>query len=394
VDLLPIVRDALRWASDAGAPAGGGVSWPAGDSLYEGTAGVLLGLAAARLAGVEDFDAVGHRAAGRLRALIAEPPADPGLYVGYAGYGAALRCWSAATGDPGYAADAERAAATLAALPAGEWTDIIGGDAGVLLYLLAYDRPETKVVADRLLAAARPVGAGLEWLARADFEYVMPNFSHGGAGIGYALARAAEVTGRGELLDAAVAAANRVVELGAREDGTLLAPTAVPTRRPDFPVSYGWCHGPTGTVRLFSQLHLMQPDAGWQRWVAASRRAARDSGLPARKYPGFWDNVAQCCGTAGVGEMALDAYQETGDADWLGWADELAADVVSRAERDAAGTRWHNIEFREDEPELPAEPGWMQGAAGIAGWLARLHLVHRAGRAAPRLDLPDRPSLG
>jgi len=26
-------------------------------------------------------------------------------------------------------------------------------------------------------------------------------------------------------------------------------------------------------------------------------------------------------------------------------------------------------------PQLPPEPGFMQGAAGIAGWLARLHAL-------------------
>ena len=37
-----------------------------------------------------------------------------------------------------------------------------------------------------------------------------------------------------------------------------------------------------------------------------------------RLYAGFWDNLGQCCGTAGVGEMALDKYQQTGDKRWLG----------------------------------------------------------------------------
>jgi hypothetical protein len=38
----------------------------------------------------------------------------------------------------------------------------------------------------------------------------------------------------------------------------------------------------------------------------------------------------------------------------------------------AVGVAWSNTEHTATPPELPPEPGFMQGAAGIAGWLARL----------------------
>jgi hypothetical protein len=52
--------------------------------------------------------------------------------------------------------------------------------------------------------------------------------------------------------------------------------------------------------------------------------------IPERQYPGFWDNIGQCCGTAGVGELALDRYQATGDEQWLTWSDALAEDIMKR----------------------------------------------------------------
>src|SRR5579863_8214828 len=71
-------RDALRWVASQSVPAEGGLAWlrpnwperrPA-DDLYEGTAGVLVGLAEARLTGITEFDDVAQAAAGRLKWLV------------------------------------------------------------------------------------------------------------------------------------------------------------------------------------------------------------------------------------------------------------------------------------------------------------------------------------
>ena len=123
----------------------------------------------------------------------------------------------------------------------------------------------------------------------------------------------------------------------------------------------------------------------------AGRRAVRESGLPARLYPGFWDNLGQCCGTAGVGELALDRYQQAGDERWLAWAETLARDVLERSIADEAGVRWSHTEHRARPPELEPAVGWMQGAAGIAGWLLRLARLRRDGPSTPRIWWPDRP---
>ena len=40
------------------------------------------------------------------------------------------------------------------------------------------------------------------------------------------------------------------------------------------------------------------------------------------------------------------------------------------------GVTWSNTEHTRTPPELPPEPGFMQGTAGIAAWLARLHALH------------------
>jgi len=104
-------------------------------------------------------------------------------------------------------------------------------------------------------------------------------------------------------------------------------------------------------------------------------------------------SFARCCGTAGVGQLLLDRYQATGDTALLDWAGLLAADVAGRAVSTPHGLTWSNTEYTGTPPELPPEPGFMQGAAGIAGWLARLHALrthalHTRSDAAPVLARP------
>ena len=76
-------------------------------------------------------------------------------------------------------------------------------------------------------------------------------------------------------------------------------------------------------------------------------------------------------------EMLLDAARTMGDA------------LVERAIRDHGGAYWRFLEHRQDPPLLPPGTSWMQGAAGIAGYLLRLARVVQDGRSAPVVDSPD-----
>jgi lantibiotic modifying enzyme len=215
----------------------------------------------------------------------------------------------------------------------------------------------------------------------ANWEYIMPGFSHGTAGAAYALAAAGRALHRRDLVDVATRGAEAILAAGDRPGGWAV-PLAIPPRpgRPE--VNYGWCHGPAGTARLFVLLDEIDPQPRWQHAIDACLGTLRDSRLPARLYPGYWDNLARCCGTAGVGQFLLDRYQATGDTALLDWAGALAADVAARALTTPPGVSWSNTEHTRTPPELAPEPGFMQGAAGIAGWLSRLHAL-RARPASP-----------
>ena len=393
VEWADTARRAFDWIASVAVDVDGGVGWLEGgvpeDDLYSGTAGVLLGCAEAAAAGL-DTARVSAGARARLLHLAHYGPdvaamSDDGLFTGWAGVVVALRAWSRATGDDAAGSAAARVTSQIAGrivrMPASRspYTDVISGDAGILLALLADDSgtavQAAHILAGRLVDAAEPGPDGLHWRMAADREHLLPGFSHGTAGVAYALAAASRRLNRRELVDVATRGACALVAIG-QHSGGWAVPHAIPPRPGASSVSYGWCHGPAGTVRLFVLLNEIDPQPRWQNAIDACLQALRDSRLPIRLYPGYWDNLARCCGTAGVGQLLLDRYQAAGDTAWRDWADTLAADVAGRALSTSHGITWSNTEHTRTPPELPPEPGFMQGTAGIAGWLARLHALH------------------
>jgi lantibiotic modifying enzyme len=390
MDVTSVAAEAFNWVDSVGVDTGIGRGWCEGatlsDDLYVGTAGVLLGCAEGVVAGL-DLARIAAGARDRLIGLSGEPINaildGDGLFTGWSGVGVALRAWSRAVEDDESAHAAALIAATVSQRvrhgvgDAPRYRDVIEGDAGILLASVddgsAPAVAAAHVLADRLLRAGELTGAGEQWRMVDGDTHVMPGFSHGTAGVAFALACAAGPLGRADLLAAAIRGAEELIALsGSADGGGWAVPLIIPAQAHRPSVSFGWCHGPTGVVRLFALLDAIDPQPRWRAAIAACVQALRDSRLPERLYPGYWDNLGRCCGTAGVGQLLLDRFLATGDSELLDQARTLAADVMARRIHPGGVVAWSNTEHTAKVPELPPEPGFMQGAAGIAPWLARL----------------------
>jgi hypothetical protein len=257
--------------------------------------------------------------------------------------------------------------------------------------------------AEILLAEAEPTDAGTNWMFvprrfMADLpverqQREMPNWSHGLSGIAAALAVAGSELARADLVEAARSGAEHLVTLGDTDGGGFVEPHVIPPQPDMDEVTYTWCHGPTGTSLLFTALERAGVDevAGETpvQWQRRCLHSIRTSGVPERLWPGFWDNDGRCCGTAGVGDVFLDAWQRLGVHDDLDFARTLGDALVARAVLDGERACWRFTEHRNADPLLPPGVGWMQGTAGIAAYLLRLARVLREGRTTPavaRLD--------
>ncbi len=291
------------------------------------------------------------------------------------------------------------------ATPGGRCNDATLGTAGVLMgavWALRHDVPGAAELARRavdVLLAEQEVREGLPYWPFVPRRFlliedvVMPNWSHGQAGIAAALAAAGMALDRPELVDLATAGTQHLLTLADTGDGGLRLPRRIPGQSDLDTFTSSWCHGPTGTSLLFTAL-----DRAGVTTVGGSTPAElelaclhslRVSGIPARLRPGFWDNDGRCCGTAGVGEVVLGSWQRHGRDDDLTFAVVLGDALVDRAIEDGEHAYWRFVEHRNADPLLPPGPGWMQGAAGIAAYLFRLARVLEQGRGADAVARMD-----
>ena len=290
-------------------------------------------------------------------------------------------------------------------VPGGTINDVTLGTGAVLLgalwalrHQVAGARDLAERAADVLLTEAEEAADGLDWpfvprrfWAEPD-RPPMPNFSHGLAGIAAALAVAGAELDRPDLVEAAQRGAAHYVGLADTSDGGCRVPRQIPPID-EFDDVNGWCHGPTGSSLLFPALaRAGVPDVAGRpvtEWRHRCLQSVRTSGIPERLRPGFWDNDGRCCGTAGVVDVVLDAWQDGGPDEELDFALHLCDVLVERADHDADHASWRFIEHRNEQPLLPPGVGWMQGAAGIAAVLLRASRVVELGREAPAVRRMD-----
>jgi lantibiotic modifying enzyme len=281
-------------------------------------------------------------------------------------------------------------------------TDLIQGTAGVVLAAVWAGGEHVKSIAatggEALLHAADQTGDGLDWAMVPGSPSRAPNYSHGTAGVATALAIAGAALGRADFAAAAGRGDEHLLAVGSLDHSGFIVPHTLPYSTRDVePVTYNWCHGPAGTSQLFAALALAGVEEVAGHPVTWLRQRCLDailaSGVPRRIRPGFWDNDGRCCGTAGVGDVLLDAAQDRGDQAQAGrllnGARTMADALAGRAIRDQAGACWRFTEHRRDPPLLLPGTSWMQGAAGIAAFLLRMARVIEDGLSAPVVDRPD-----
>ena len=415
---LDVALKAARWIRTARIETPNGITWPADPAkpasvatdLYNGMPGVVL-------FHLELYHATGDRAwldearAGASE-LAAQLPAidvtgDAGLYTGLAGAGFVLEETHKASGDGRFRDAATRAVGMIQAHAqkrgaGAAWTgesatnDIISGSAGIGLFLLWADRQfkdpasrSTAVAAGRaLLEQGAPANGGLKWAVSPSVKNLYPNFSHGTAGVSYFLATLYQATGDRAFLDAALSGAAYLRAVANTDGNGFKVFHHEPGGEELFYLS--WCHGPAGLSRLFYRLADVTHD---DQWLDLTRRAARatiDSGVPEQRTPGFWNNISQCCGNAGVGEYFLWLNRIMPDPSYADMTRRVSADTLKRATVAGDGLKWVQAENRVQPDVVVAQTGFMQGAAGVGTLFLHLDAAEQSSRERP-IVWPDAP---
>jgi lantibiotic modifying enzyme len=333
-----------------------------------------------------------------------------GLYSGLPGIGFALNEAYIATRDPRYHEAALQCVVALhrlarSAQTGSTWNgrhDILSGGAGSGLFLLyAEDKlnqdPSAKLAAqtgDWLLAESIPESGGLTWTVGSDMNIILPNFSHGAAGIGSFFARLYMSSKRQEYLDGAIGAAAYLSAIASRDDDGFLVPYGIPNVGFTRPFDVGWAHGPSGTARLFESLWQATGDSMYLEIVFACANSVIKSGLPdsaSDAFAGIPFGQDMRFGAAGSAMFLLDLHDAHGGTSYREFARTLAEDILADAVRDSLGTRWLTPRFEfMPHPREPAEfTDYFYGAAGYGLLLLRLDATEE-GRGW-KTGFPDNP---
>lgn len=412
---LAMVHSTAQWLAATAVPSKDGTIWPAdprdpkstNTTLYAGTPGpILFFLEAYRYTGSKsDLQQARKGADALLASISSASKEETGLYEGIAGTGFTLGEAYLVTKDPKYRAGALRCVQLLksAAKPAGkgmQWsdtTDIIAGNSGTGLFLLWADKNLHAVGAralaiqagERLLEVAKPTpDGGLKWMMDPRFPREMPNFSHGTAGVAYFLATLYQETHQKEFLDASLAGAHYLLSIADKDRAICMIYHDNERKNLYY---LGWCHGPSGTARLFYRLYQITHDQTWLDWMKKSAEAIVASGGPEKVVvPGEWDNVSMCCGVASQAEFFLNMYSVTHDRRYLDLSKQASDRLLSLATSDGKGARWVQVENRIQPDVAVAQTGYMQGASGIGMWLLHLH-AELSGEHKPAITFPDNP---
>jgi type 2 lantibiotic biosynthesis protein LanM len=271
-------------------------------------------------------------------------------------------------GQPGLFAEAEAIVERLPELIAcDEQLDIIDGAAGCLGSLLSLYRcaPSERTLAtavqcgEQLIARAQSMEHGIGWVSP-----IMPRplagFSHGAAGMAWALLELSTVTGAERFRKAALAAITYERSLFVPEAGNWLdlreheaVKQAGEGNQRTFMTA--WCHGAPGIglARLHSLPHLDD----------AAIRAEIDAALQTTLARGFGLNHALCHGDLGNLELLVQASEKLEDGQWDAQVRRLAAMILDSISRHG---------WLCGIPCGVESPGLMTGLAGIGYALLRL----------------------
>lgn len=244
--------------------------------------------------------------------------------------------------------------------------DIIGGSAGCLITLINLYKlaPSERTLAaaigcgDHLLSKALQMERGIAWMNNLPASAPLTGFSHGAAGIAWALSSLAELTGEERFRTAAMEAVEyeRSIYSHEHENWPDLRDLQSFSQQPagvHYPAT--WCHGAPGVG--LGRLMMMQqrPDPEVRAEVEAAIRTTIKSG--------FGMNHSLCHGDLGNLELLILAAELFDDPELRSQVDKLAASI------------WESIEDHGWITGIPSgveSPGLMTGLAGIGYGLLRL----------------------
>ena len=348
---------------------------PVGMDVYSGLPGIILFLAyLGHLTQQERYTNLAKAALTTLQHQITTQQTivtSIGAFEGWGGIIYTLTQLGMLWGDRKLIAQAESLVQLLLPLVAeDEQFDLVAGAAGCIASLLSLYRccPSRDILTvalqcgDRLLATAQPMKQGIGWLGKNLGTQPLAGFSHGVAGIAWALLKLAAISGEQRFQQAALEAISYERSLFQPQAANWLdlrqftaSVLGEPNSNHQFSCQTAWCHGAPGIglARLLSLPYLDNPDL----------RDEIDLALKTTCDRGFGDNHSLCHGDLGNLELLLQASSILESPYWQQKVERLSSMILESIDRHG---------WLCGVPLNVETPGLMTGLAGIGYGLLRL----------------------
>jgi type 2 lantibiotic biosynthesis protein LanM len=350
---------------------------PLGLRLNNGLSGCSLFLAhLAAVTGDKSYERIARKALTLVRRSLDRkraggvPIRSLGAFSGVGGIIYTLAHLAVLWEDAALIDEAKALAADVPALiEADKALDVVGGSAGAIAALEVLNRisPSDHLLSaavlcgERLLQQQQPQGRGVGWTTEIDSSQPLTGFSHGAAGIAWALLKLAAWCGDPRFRTAAESAI-------AYERSTFVAEEA---NWPDYRTFAGedqsdprfmvaWCHGAPGIglARIDSLQYMDDRETREEIRIALRKTVESD----------FGRNHCLCHGDLGNLDVLLYAAQRVDDSWWNEAGKRLASETLAEiAERGCLCGMQTSL----------ASPGLMIGLAGIGYGLLRLACPER-----------------
>ncbi len=340
--------------------------------LYDGLSGCLLFLAyLAAVTGDKSYERIARKTLTLVRRLLdrgragSVPVRSLGAFSGLGGIIYTLAHLAVLWEDASLIDEAEALAADVPALiKADKALDVVGGSAGAIAALEVLNRTSASdhlldaavLCGERLLLQQQPQGRGVGWKTEVDSSQPLTGFSHGAAGIAWALFKLAAWSGEARFREAAESAIAYERSTFVAEEANWPDYRARPGEdQSDLRFKVAWCHGAPGIglARIDSLQYMDDRETREEIRIALSKTVESDFGM----------DHCLCHGDLGNLDLLLHAAQRVDDSWWSEAGKRLASETLATiAERGCLCNPQASL----------ASPGLMVGLAGIGYGLLRL----------------------
>ncbi len=285
----------------------------------------------------------------------------------------------------------------------GKYNDILFGSTGTALYLLDYYKFSkitsilefVKKIATELIDRADKSNSGWIWKFREDKDFILPNFSHGNAGVGYFFAELFEITKDSLYLNTAINAYNYLESIADTSNNSFLIPYGFPLEQWLGQYDIGWAHGGAGSARFYYKLWQVTNDDKYFETLQKVAEGLKQTGLPGLPSdPKFGEEDFyrdKRFGAASVADYFMDLYYINRKEENLNFAKVLIDDLIKKGTQDENKFYWETerYAFFPDEGKLAQFTGYFYGTAGYGLSLINFDKLINDNKLA--ISLPDNP---